>query len=85
MLRIDETSNTLMAPQAGGLVTEGNPGRDELQRLHVSVGDRLRNGPDIFQPFAVFDGDMTECGRRVGGEGPRSQRDRSNQGPWHGH
>ena len=33
MLRIDETSNTLMAPQAGGLVTEGNPGRDELQTL----------------------------------------------------
>ena len=33
MLRIDETSNTLMAPQAGGLVTEGNPGRDELHTL----------------------------------------------------
>ena len=33
MLRIDETSNTLMAPQAGGLVTEGNPGRDELRAL----------------------------------------------------
>jgi len=33
VLRIDETSNTLMAPQSGGLVTEGNPGRDELHAL----------------------------------------------------
>ena len=33
MLRIDETSNTLVAPQAGGLVTEVNPDRDQLLAL----------------------------------------------------
>lgn len=33
MLRIDETSNTLVAPQAGGLVTEGHPDRAELLAL----------------------------------------------------
>ena len=33
MLRIDETSKTLVAPQAGGLVTEGNPDRAELLAL----------------------------------------------------
>ena len=33
MLRIDETSNTLVAPQAGGLVTEVNPDRAELLAL----------------------------------------------------
>ena len=33
MLRIDETSNTLVAPQAGGLVTEVNPDRAELLKL----------------------------------------------------
>ena len=33
MLRIDETSGTLVAPQAGGLVTETNPDRDELLAL----------------------------------------------------
>ena len=33
MLRIDETSKTLVAPQAGGLVTEGSPDRDELLTL----------------------------------------------------
>ena len=36
MLRIDETSNTLVAPQAGGLVTEGNPDRAELLSLLTS-------------------------------------------------
>ena len=36
MLRIDETSNTLVAPQAGGLVTEGNPDRAELLALLVA-------------------------------------------------
>jgi hypothetical protein len=30
VLRIDETSKTLVAPQAGGLVTEASPDRDEL-------------------------------------------------------
>ena len=33
MLRIDETSKTLVAPQAGGLVAEGSPQRDELLAL----------------------------------------------------
>jgi hypothetical protein len=33
VLRIDETSQTLVAPQAGGLVTEGNPDRAELLAL----------------------------------------------------
>jgi hypothetical protein len=33
VLRIDETSNTLVAPHAGGLVTEGHPDRAELLSL----------------------------------------------------
>ena len=33
MLRIDETSKTLVAPQAGGLVTEAAPEREELLSL----------------------------------------------------
>jgi hypothetical protein len=33
LLRIDETSGTLVAPQAGGLVTETSPERDELLAL----------------------------------------------------
>jgi hypothetical protein len=33
VLRIDETSKTLVAPQAGGLVTETAPDRDELLTL----------------------------------------------------
>jgi hypothetical protein len=33
VLRIDETSKTLVAPQAGGLVTEGHPDRAELLAL----------------------------------------------------
>jgi len=33
LLRIDETSGTLVAPQAGGLVTENSPNRDELLAL----------------------------------------------------
>ena len=33
MLRIDETSKTLVAPQAGGLVTEAAPEREELLAL----------------------------------------------------
>ncbi len=33
MLRIDETSKTLVAPQAGGLVTDANPDRAELLSL----------------------------------------------------
>jgi hypothetical protein len=33
MLRIDETSNTLVAPQEGGFVAEAPPARDELLQL----------------------------------------------------
>jgi hypothetical protein len=33
LLRIDETSGTLVAPQAGGLVTENSPERDQLLAL----------------------------------------------------
>jgi hypothetical protein len=33
LLRIDETSGTLVAPAAGGLVTENSPERDELLAL----------------------------------------------------
>jgi hypothetical protein len=33
LLRIDETSGTLVAPQAGGLVTETSPERDEMLAL----------------------------------------------------
>ena len=33
MLRIDETSKTLVAPQAGALVTEASPAREELLAL----------------------------------------------------
>jgi hypothetical protein len=36
VLRIDETSKTLVAPQAGGLVTEVNPDRAELLSLLTS-------------------------------------------------
>ncbi len=36
MLRIDEKSKTLVAPQAGGLVTEGTPDRAELLSLLAS-------------------------------------------------
>jgi hypothetical protein len=36
VLRIDETSKTLVAPPAGGLVTEVNPDRDEMVALVTS-------------------------------------------------
>ena len=36
MLRIDETSHTLVAPKAGGLVTDANPDRAELLALLAS-------------------------------------------------
>jgi hypothetical protein len=39
VLRIDETSKTLVAPQAGGLVTEGNPDRAELLALLAGSWD----------------------------------------------
>jgi hypothetical protein len=39
VLRIDETSKTLVAPQAGGLVTEGNPDRAELLSLLAASWD----------------------------------------------
>jgi hypothetical protein len=37
VLRIDETSKTLVAPQAGGLVTEASPDRDELLALAAAA------------------------------------------------
>ena len=43
VLRIDETSKTLVAPQAGGLVTEGNPDREEL--LALARAPRGRRSP----------------------------------------
>jgi hypothetical protein len=39
LLRIDETSGTLVAPQAGGLVTENSPERAELLTLVSSSWD----------------------------------------------
>jgi hypothetical protein len=39
VLRIDETSNTLVAPQAGGLVTEVNPDRADLLGLLTASWD----------------------------------------------
>jgi hypothetical protein len=39
VLRIDETSKTLVAPQAGGLVTEGHPDRAELLALLAASWD----------------------------------------------
>jgi hypothetical protein len=39
VLRIDETSNTLVAPPAGGLVTDGNPDRTELLALLAASWD----------------------------------------------
>jgi hypothetical protein len=39
VLRIDETSNTLVAPQAGGLVTEVNPDRGDLLALLTASWD----------------------------------------------
>jgi hypothetical protein len=43
VLRIDETSKTLVAPQAGGLVTEGNPDRAELLSLLSSSWEAFAN------------------------------------------
>ena len=39
MLRIDETSGTLVAPQAAGLVQESPPDREELLALVTSSWD----------------------------------------------
>jgi hypothetical protein len=39
VLRIDETSKTLVAPQAGGLVTEASPAREELLALVAASWD----------------------------------------------
>jgi hypothetical protein len=43
VLRIDETSKTLVAPQAGGFVTEDAPDRDELLALVTSGWDAFAN------------------------------------------
>jgi hypothetical protein len=39
VLRIDETSRTLVAPPAGGLITEGSPDRGELLALLTASWD----------------------------------------------
>ena len=54
MLRIDETSKTLVAPPAGGLVTEVNPDRDELLAL-VSASWEAFAG-ELGQPSLRFVG-----------------------------
>lgn len=43
MLRIDESSKTLVAPQAGAFVTEEAPDRDELLALVTSGWDAFAN------------------------------------------
>jgi hypothetical protein len=43
VLRIDETSKTLVAPQAGGLVTEAAPARDELLALITASWEAFAN------------------------------------------
>ena len=43
MLRIDETSNTLVAPQEGGFVAEAPPARDELLNLLASGWQAFAN------------------------------------------
>jgi hypothetical protein len=43
VLRIDETSKTLVAPDAGGFVTEDAPDRDELLTLVTSGWDVFAN------------------------------------------
>ena len=50
VLRIDETSKTLVAPQAGGLVTEANPDRDELLALLGGLLGGLRRGARASEP-----------------------------------
>jgi hypothetical protein len=52
MLRIDETSNTLVAPQEGGFVAEAPPARDEL--LHLLAGGWQAFANEIDQKNVVY-------------------------------
>ena len=52
MLRIDETSKTLVAPPAGGLVTEVSPDRDELLALVCSSWEAFAG--ELGQPSLRF-------------------------------
>ena len=52
MLRIDETSKTLVAPPAGGLVTEASPDRDELLALVCSSWEAFAG--ELGQPRLRF-------------------------------
>ena len=76
MLRIDETSNTLVAPQAGGLVTEVNPDRAELLALLASSWEAF--SAELGHPSLRLRGRRARSGprhprlRRAGG--PRRRR-----------
>jgi len=52
VLRIDETSKTLVAPPAGGLVTEVSPDRDELLALVCSSWEAFAG--ELGQPSLRF-------------------------------
>ena len=52
MLRIDETSKTLVAPPAGGLVTDVSPDRDELLALVCSSWEAFAG--ELGQPSLRF-------------------------------
>ncbi len=52
MLRIDESSNTLVAPQAGGLVTEVSTDRQELLGLLASSWEAFSS--ELGQPSLRF-------------------------------
>ena len=54
MLRIDETSKTLVAPPAGGLVTEVNPDREEMLALVSSSWEAFAG--ELGQPSLRFVG-----------------------------
>ena len=54
MLRIDETSKTLVAPPAGGLVTEVNPDREEMLALVSSSWEAFTG--ELGQPSLCFVG-----------------------------
>ena len=54
MLRIDETSKTLVAPPAGGLVTEVNPDREEMLALVNSSWEAFAG--ELGQPSLRFVG-----------------------------
>ena len=52
MLRIDETSKTLVAPQEGGFVPEAPPARDEL--LHLLASGWQAFAAEIGQPHVGY-------------------------------